>query len=178
MGEEKPPELVSGFNWTAGLLSFAVSAFFAGGGFIFAAKFLPDTEAAFVGVIGLVFGLFFTLLALPYVRIIWVALVKPVILRIGDEGLYYAVASDDTIPWDKVIAVVKSKNKHTTSFNVYVDPALPVRPTLLARLLGAADQNVMAIASNVVRANEDDVHLALERHLPEEKRRNMPYWVA
>lgn len=172
------PILESGFNWAKGLASFAVSALFSGGGFIFAAKFLPDPELAFVGVIGLVFGLFFALLAQPYLRLFAIALGRPVVLRIDEAGLFYALGCEKTIPWDKVIAVVKTKTKYATSFNVYIDPSLPVRATLLARLLGAADQNVMAIAGNVVKAGEDEVHRALARFLPEEKRKAMPYWVA
>lgn len=172
------PVLDSGFNWAKGLASFAVSAFFSGGGFTFAAKFLPDPQLAFVGAIGLVFGLLFGLLALPYLRFIWVALGRPVILRIGPDGLFYAFGCDQMIPWDKVVAVVKTKNKYATSFNVYIDPSVPVRATLLSRLLGVADQNVMAIASNVVQASEDELHQVLVHYLPEEKRKAMPYWVA
>ncbi|MDK9720152.1 MAG: hypothetical protein OEL53_03105 [Rhodospirillales bacterium] len=170
--------LESGFDWMKGLMSFAVSALFSGGGFVFAMKFLPDPELAFVGAIGLVFGLLFALLAQPYLRLFAIALGRPVVLRIGEAGLFYALGCDETIPWDKVIAVAKTKNKFTTSFNVYVDPAVAVKTTLLARLLGVADQNVMTIASNVVKAGEGEVHQALARHLPEEKRKAMPYWVA
>lgn len=172
------PVLESGFNWMKGLMSFAVSALFSGGGFVFAAKFLPDPEIAFVGAIGLVFGLLFALLAQPYLRLFALALGRPVVLRIDEAGLFYALGCDETILWDKVIAVAKTKNKFTTSFNVYIDPSVPARATLLARLLGAADQNVLAIASNVVKASEDELHRALASHLPEEKRKAMPYWVA
>jgi hypothetical protein len=172
------PVLESGFNWMKGLMSFAVSALFSGGGFVFAAKFLPDPEIAFVGAIGLVFGLLFALLAQPYLRLFALALGRPVVLRIDEAGLFYALGCDETIPWDQVLAVVKSKNKYSTSFNVYVDPAVPVKATLLARLLGVADQNVMSIASNVVKVSEGELHQALARHLPEEKRKAMPYWVA
>lgn len=182
MEETEPPELACGFNWAQGLITFAGTAGFAASGYFFAYHiYFMDDDAAILGlilVLALFYAALFTLIALPYARFIVTALGKPTVLRIGGAGLYYAFASDETIPWDKVIAVSKTKNPLTAAFNVYVDPALPIRASLLTKLVGAADQNAAAIASNVVAASENEVHMALTRYLPEEKRRNMPYWTS
>jgi hypothetical protein len=180
--EQRTQELACGFNWTQGLITFLGTSAFAASGYFLAYHMYFTMDAGPVPglllVIGLFYALLLTLIAMPYARFIWVALGKPTVLRIGEEGLYYAFARDKTIPWDKVLAVSKSKNNLTSAFNVSVDPALPVAASLLTRLMGAAEQNMTAIASNVVKASDDEVYFALVRYLPEEKRKNMRYWAA
>lgn len=182
MERESQEGLASGFNWLGGLASFGLAAGLSVGGFALAyllsTRLEGDPLEGLLLVLGLVFGLFFAALAQPYLVFFVRALGRPVILRIDQAGLFYAIGCDDAIPWDKVLAVAKTKSKFATSFNVYVDPAILVRTTFLSRLLGVADQNMMVIADNVVKADANDVHMALARFLPEEKRRNMPYWTA